>query len=115
MRCSSKMVMRLMMTAGICLTAAGCTGLGGTEVVGHEPTHLAPGLEPGYVDYADRKDRISLHGGDSVAFNQVVQTENPWPRGVNRTHIHTDGELADLAVDRYKTGNVKQPKPISTE
>lgn len=118
MRYSSKLLMRLIAPAGLCLALAACSGPSleteGVQVVGHAPSHLAPGLEPGYVDYADRSDKVSLHGGDAVAFNRVVQTENPWPRYVRRTHIHMDGERADLAVDRYKSGNVIDPSPDSS-
>ncbi len=114
MRCSSRMMMRLIVPVGVCLAVAGCSGYGGTEIVGHEPTHLAPGLEPGYVNYADRTDQVSLSGGNAMAFNKVVQTEHPWPRYVRRTHIHMDGEVADLAIDRYKSGNVKEPESLST-
>ena len=89
MRCSSKMMGKYVLLGLICIGVASCG-------------------EPGYVNYSDRSDKVSLHGGDAPALNRVVQTEHPWPRYVNRTHIHMDGEVADLAVDRYKSGNVKE-------
>ena len=95
-RFTSKMTKHLIAPIGLCLAAAGCTNI------------------PGYVDYGDHSDKISLHGGDAVAYNRVVQTENPWPSYVNRTHIHMDGEVADLAMDRYKSDNKKEPKGFGT-
>ena len=113
MQYSSKKLMRLIVPAGLCLVVAGCASPSlnheGTQVVGHAPSHLSPGQEPGYVNWNDRTDKVSLHGGDAVAFNRHVQYENPWPRYQNRTHIHMDGEVADIAIDKYKSGNVEQP------
>ena len=110
---------RLLAPIGLCLIIAGCAAPSlnhdGTQVVGHAPSHLSPGQEPGYVEWNDRSDRVSLHGGDAVAFNKAVQVENPWPRYQNRTHIHMDGEVADIAIDKYKSGNVDKPQAESTE
>ncbi len=100
---------KLIISAGFCVLLAGCGYDPNGVVVGHEPSHLAPGQEPHYVDYGDRTDTVSYHGGDAVAFNSQLQTENPWPRYVNRTHIHMDGNVAGGAYRRYKTDNVKQP------
>ena len=119
MRFTSKHMLRLVTPAGLCLVLAACSAPGlnqeGTQVVGHAPSHLSPGQEPGYIDWNDRSDKISLHGGDAVAFNKAVQTENPWPRHQNRTHIHMDGDVAGRAVQRYKDGEVKAPVAESVE
>jgi len=117
-RYSSKNILRLAVPAGLCLIVAGCASPSldheGTQVVGHAPSHLAPGQEPGYVNWNDRTDRVSLHGGDAVAFNKHVHSENPWPRYQNKTHIHMDGEVADIAIDKYKSGNVEEPVSETT-
>lgn len=118
MRYSSKKILRLAVPAGLCLVVAACASPSleteGTQVVGHAPTHLAPGQEPGYINWNDRTDRVSLHSGDAVAINKHLHTDNPWPKYQNTTHIHTDGEVADAAIDRYKAGNVEAPEAVST-
>lgn len=120
MHYSNSKMMRLIVPAGLCLVIAGCSNAPsldteGVEVVGHAPSHLAPGMEPGYVNWNDRTDRVSLHAGDAVAFNKAVQYENPWPRYQNKTHIHMDGNKANTAIDKYKSGNVEAPVAESTK
>ena len=77
----------------------------------------APALactQPNYLNYADRTDTVTFQAGDAVAYNRVLQSQNPWPRYVNQTHIHTNGEKMDLAIDRYKSDQVKEPQGFST-
>ena len=116
---TSKKLLQALAPAGLCIALAACSAPSlhneGTQVVGHAPSHLSPGQEPGFVNWNDRTDRVSLHGGDAVAFNRHVQYENPWPRYQNRTHIHTDGNVANSAVERYKTGSVKDPSVSDTD
>ncbi len=70
--------------------------------------------QPNYLTYGDRTDSVTFQAGDAVAYNRVVQTENPWPRYARQTHIHMHGEKADLAIDRYKSDQVKEPKGFTT-
>ena len=115
---TSNKLLRLIAPAGLCVVLAACSAGSldneGTHVVGHAPSHLSPGQEPGYVNWNDRTDRVSLHGGDAVAYNRVVQYENPWPRYQRRTHIHTDGDVAKRAIDNYKSGGVKETEAQET-
>jgi hypothetical protein len=104
--------------AGVCMLLGAC-GAGsldqpGAQVVCHAPSHISNSLEPGYVNWNDRSDQVSLTVGDAVAHNRVVQYENPWPRYQNKTHIHMDGRRGDLAIDRYTSDAVEQGKAEST-
>lgn len=71
--------------------------------------------QPNYLNHGDRQDRVTFQAGDAVAHNKVVQTHNPWPGYAQRTHIHTNGEKIDLAIDRYKAGEVKEPEGVTTK
>ena len=58
---------------------------------GHPVTCCARSRSPrcvaalaGCSEYLDRRDTISLNGGNSVATNEVTQMVDPWPRGQRR-------------------------------
>jgi hypothetical protein len=59
--------------------------------------------------YTDRRDTISLSGGDAVTANQVTQMNDPWPVHSGNTHVAFDGQKMQSAVERYRTNNVIQP------
>jgi hypothetical protein len=59
--------------------------------------------------YTDRRDSIMLGGGDSVATNQVMQMNDPWPGRSGNTSLAFNGQKMQSAVERYRTNNVTQP------
>ena len=46
----------------------------------------------GCSEYLDRRDTISLGGGDAVATNRVAQMVDPWPRASANRNIAFNGE-----------------------
>ena len=68
----------------------------------------------GCSEYLDRRDTISLNGGNSVATNKVTQMVDPWPRASADKNIAFNGEKMETAVERYRTGRVIQPQGIGT-
>jgi hypothetical protein len=64
--------------------------------------------------YFDRRDSISLHAGDSVASNIVVQTVDPWPRVAGNRNIHANGDRMQAAGERYRTGKTTPLKALNT-
>ena len=59
--------------------------------------------------YTDRRDTISLSGGDAMAANQITQMNDPWPAHSGKTNVAFDGQRMQSAVERYRTNNVTQP------
>jgi hypothetical protein len=59
--------------------------------------------------YSDRRDTVSLSGGDAVAANQVMQMNDPWPGHSGNTSLAFNGQRMQSAVERYRTNNVTQP------
>lgn len=53
--------------------------------------------------YLERSDLITPGAGDAVARNKAIHIINPRPRHAYRTHIHTDGERANNAMEAYRT------------
>ena len=68
----------------------------------------------GCSEYLDRRDSISLGGGDSVATNKVTQMVDPWPRASADRNIAFNGEKMETAVERYRTNRVISPQGIGT-
>jgi hypothetical protein len=68
----------------------------------------------GCSEYLDRRDTISLNGGNSVATNEVTQMVDPWPRSSADKNIAFNGEKMETAVNRYRTGRVIAPRGIGT-
>jgi len=75
---------------------------------------LLGGLLAGCSDYLDRRDTISLNGGDAVATNTVTQMVDPWPRASAQRNIAFSGVRMQSAVERYRTNRVYQPKGTNT-
>jgi hypothetical protein len=75
-------------------------------------TTLAGCAEPDL--YFDRRDTITLHAGDSVASNIVVQTIDPWPRVAANRDIHANGDRMQAAGERYRNGKVTPLQGLST-
>ena len=55
--------------------------------------------------YLERRDAITIGAGDAVARNRAIHTINPRPRHAFRTHIHTDGERMNNAMEAYRDPN----------
>jgi hypothetical protein len=68
----------------------------------------------GCSEYLDRRETISLGGGDSVATNKATQTVDPWPRASADRNIAFNGEKMQTAVQRYRTNRVISPSGIGT-
>jgi len=59
--------------------------------------------------YFDRREGVTLGGGDAVAANATMQTIDPWPARSGNTNIAENGQRMQSAVERYRTNNVTQP------
>jgi len=68
----------------------------------------------GCSEYIDRRETISLGGGDSVATNKGTQMVDPWPRASADRNIAFNGEKMETAVERYRTNRVIPPQSIGT-
>jgi hypothetical protein len=72
------------------------------------------GALAGCSEYLDRRDTISLGGGDSIATVQVSQMVDPWPRYSADRNIAFNGAKMETAVERYRTNRVIPPHGIGT-
>ena len=59
--------------------------------------------------YLDRRDTISLSGGDAVDGNTVTQMVDPWPAYSGDKNIAFNGQKMQAAVQRYRTDKVIEP------
>lgn len=64
--------------------------------------------------YLDRRDTISLSGGDAVASNKVAQMIDPWPREAANPNIAFNGERIQRGIERYRTGRTTGLQTTST-
>jgi hypothetical protein len=58
--------------------------------------------------YLDRRETISMHGGDAAASNKVAQMIDPWPVEARDRNIPGNGERQQKAIERYRTDAVKR-------
>lgn len=63
----------------------------------------------GCSEYLDRRDTVSLQGGNAVLTDRVTQMVDPWPRASADRDIAFDGAVMESAVARYRTGHVIPP------
>jgi len=68
----------------------------------------------GCSEYLDRRDTISLHGGDAVATDKVTQMVDPWPRVSADKNIGFNGTRMETAVERYRTNRTYPPSGTGT-
>jgi len=68
----------------------------------------------GCSEYLDRRDTISLGGGDSIATNKVTHMVDPWPRASADKNIAFNGNKMESAIERYRTNRVIRPQGIGT-
>jgi hypothetical protein len=73
---------------------------------------LAGCSDPGL--YLDRRDAIALGAGDAVAANAAMQTSDPWPSQSGNTHIASNGQKMQSAIERYRTNAVTPPVSPTT-
>jgi len=71
-------------------------------------------LLAGCSEYLDRRDTISLNGGNALATNQVTMMVDPWPRESANKNIAFNGDKMESAVNRYRTNRVIPPRGIGT-
>lgn len=72
------------------------------------------GCLAGCSEYLDRRDTITLGGGNAVAADKVTQMVDPWPRESADRHIAYNGARMETAIERYRTNRVYQPQGIGT-
>ena len=68
----------------------------------------------GCSEYLDRRDTISLHGGDAVATDKVTQMVDPWPPASAQKTIGFNGERMETAMERYRTNRTYAPSGTGT-
>lgn len=68
----------------------------------------------GCSEYTDRRDMISITGGDAVQTDKVTQMVDPWPRHAGDRNIAYNGAVAQAAQERYRTGRVIPPNGTGT-
>jgi len=68
----------------------------------------------GCSEYLDRRDTISLGGGNSVATDKIAQMVDPWPRASANRDIAFNGAKMETAIERYRTNRVIPPQGIGT-
>lgn len=65
-------------------------------------------------DYLERRETVSLNGGDAIATNRATQMVDPWSRASADKNIAFNGQKMQSAVERYRTNKVIPPKGIGT-
>lgn len=68
----------------------------------------------GCSQYLDRRDTISLNGGDALAADKVTMMVDPWPRWAGERNIAFNGARMQSAVERYRTHRVIPPQGTGT-
>lgn len=66
------------------------------------------------AQYIERRDTLSLGGGDAIATNKVLQMQDPWPVASANRSLTTHGHVAAGAVERFRTGRVIPPVGMNT-
>jgi hypothetical protein len=75
---------------------------------------LALAALSGCSEYLDRRDTISLHGGDAIATDKVTQMVDPWPAASAQKNIGFNGERMETAMERYRTNRTYPPQGTGT-
>jgi hypothetical protein len=68
----------------------------------------------GCSEYLDRRDTISIHGGDAVATDKVTQMVDPWPPASADKTIGFNGDRMETAIERYRTNRTYAPQGTGT-
>jgi hypothetical protein len=64
--------------------------------------------------YYDRRETVSFAAYDAVATAQATQTIDPWPAASANRNITSNGARVAGAIERYRTGQIIQPKGTGT-
>ena len=78
------------------------------------PLGIVLGLLAGCSEYTDRRDLISIRGGDAVQTDKVTQMIDPWPRASADRNIAYNGVVMQSAFERYRAGRVTAPSGTGT-
>lgn len=62
-----------------------------------------------YESHLARRETISIHGGDAVATNIILQTPDPWPYRAWDKAIAHDGTRMVGAIDNYHNPDPAKP------
>jgi hypothetical protein len=67
--------------------------------------------------YFQRKNGVTLEGGNAAAVNSATHIIDPWPRNVGNTRIPGNGERMAGAVERYRDVSKipRTPRPIASQ
>ncbi len=65
-------------------------------------------------EYLDRRETVSLNGGNALASNQATQVVDPWPRDSANHNIAFSGVRMQTAVERYRTHRIIEPVGTGT-
>ena len=65
-------------------------------------------------EYTDRRDTISLDGGNAVATDIDTQMIDPWPIESGDKNIAFNGQKMQSAVQRYRLNQVIKPVGTGT-
>jgi len=68
----------------------------------------------GCSEYTDRRDLISIQGGNAVQTAKMTQMVDPWPRVSGQRDIAFNGDVMESAFRRYRTGRVTPPSGTGT-
>lgn len=68
----------------------------------------------GCSEYTDRRDAVSLNGGNAIASNTVTQMVDPWPAASADKNIAFNGQKMQSAVQRYRNNQVTPPVGTGT-
>lgn len=69
----------------------------------------------GCRQYLDRSDTITAGVADATDTNKAVQTITRWPAESRYDRWESDGERARVAIDRYKTRTVTEPRQLDKD
>ncbi len=69
----------------------------------------------GCRQYLDRGDTITAGVADATDTNKAVQTITRWPAESRYDRWNSDGERARVAVERYRTRTVTEPKQLDKD
>lgn len=64
--------------------------------------------------YLDRREGATLVSGDAPATNRVAHMIDPWPPASANRNIAFNGNKAQTAVERYRTGRIFPPVSATT-
>lgn len=68
----------------------------------------------GCSEYTDRRDLISIRGGDAVQSSKVAMMADPWPPYAAQRNVSYNGVVMQSAYERYRSGRVIQPVGAGT-